>query len=67
MVGVVVMMVVKETMIVAETHTRLYSFILVVILVYIHLPSWSFSFTFIYLRGHLPFSTDHARYLDGFS
>ena len=64
MVGVVVMMVVKETMIVAETlpsylprHT-LHSlhFALVVILVYFHLPSWS-----------LTFSTDHARYLDGLS
>ena len=50
MVGAVVVMVVKETMIVAETlpsYLPRHSFHS------LHLPSWSFSFTFIYPRGHL--------------
>ena len=49
------MVVVKVTMIVAETHTRLFSFTLVVTLVFFHLPLWLFSLVFIHPRGHLLF------------
>ena len=56
MVGVVVMMVVKVTMIVAEAHSRLFSY---------HPRGHSRLHSFTFVVTYL--STDHARYLDGFS